>query len=86
MRGITEQAYAAWLEESLRLIYKAKPKAIVIAAIDETDKVITGYYNTTPQDKAIIASNIHGDIVMDIIKNNAAVIRDMMEGADDGTD
>lgn len=38
------------------------------------------------QDKAVFAHHIQSDIVLDIIKANAAEIKAMMEGVDDGTD
>ena len=86
MSGITNEAYAAWLEESLQLIYKVKPTAIAIAAIAETGETVTGYLNASAQDKAVFAHHIQSDIVLDIIKANAVEIKVMMEGVDDGTD
>lgn len=85
MSGITNEAYAAWLEESLQLIYKAKPTSIAIAAVTETGETVTGYYNASAQDKAVFAHHIQSDIVLDIIRANAAEIKAMMEGTDDGT-
>lgn len=38
------------------------------------------------QDKAVFAHHIQSEIVLDIIKANAAEIKAMMEGVDDGTD
>ena len=86
MSDITQQKYAAWLEEALQMLFISKPKTICIVAITEDDEVITGYYDATPADKAIFAHHIQSDIVMDIIRKNAAKIKDMMEDADDGTD
>ena len=83
MSGITNEVYAAWLEESLQLIYKAKPKAIAIAAVTETGETVTGYYNADAQDKAVFAHHIQSDIVLDIIRANAAEIKAMMEDEED---
>lgn len=86
MSDITNEAYAAWLEETLQLIYKSKPTAIGIAAITSAGETVTGYYNADAQDKAIFAHHIQSDIVLDIIKANAVEIKVIMEGAEDGTD
>lgn len=82
MGGITEQEYAAWLEKALQALYKSKPLAIAIVA----KTTLTGYYNADAQDKAVFAHHIQSEIVLDIIKANAAEIKAMMEGVDDGTD
>ena len=42
-------------------------------------EVYTGYYNADATDKAVIAHNIQADITMDIIRTNAAIIKDMIE-------
>lgn len=86
MSGITEQEYAAWLEKALQALYKSKPLAIAIVAKTEAGNTLTGYYNADAQDKAVFAHHIQSDIVLDIIKANAAEIKAMMEGVDDGTD
>lgn len=86
MSGITEQEYAAWLEKALQALYKSKPLAIAIVAKTESGNTLTGYYNADAQDKAVFAHHIQSDIVLDIIKANAAEIKAMMEGVDDGTD
>lgn len=86
MSGITEQEYAAWLEKALQALYKSKPLAIAIVAKTEAGNTLTGYYNADARDKAVFAHHIQSDIVLDIIKANAAEIKAMMEGVDDGTD
>lgn len=60
--------------------------AIAIVAKTESGNTLTGYYNADAQDKAVFAHHIQSDIVLDIIKANAAEIKAMMEGVDDGTD
>lgn len=52
----------------------------------EAGNTLTGYYHADAQDKAVFAHHIQSDIVLDIIKANAAEIKAMMEGIDDGTD
>lgn len=52
----------------------------------EAGNTLTGYYNANARDKAVFAHHIQSEIVLDIIKANAAEIKAMMEGVDDGTD
>lgn len=49
------------------------------AATMPDGEVYTGYYNADATDKAVIAHNIQADITMDIIRTNAAIIKDMIE-------
>lgn len=83
MSGITNEAYAAWLEEALQALYKSNPSAIAIVAKTEAGNTLTGYYNAAAQDKAVFAHHIQSDIVLDIIRANAAEIKAMMEDTED---
>ena len=40
---------------------------------------MTGYWNADTQDKAIFAHNIQRDIVLDIVQQNADIIKRAME-------
>lgn len=83
MEDITKQEYSAWLEESLKTVLEFKPSSICIVATKEDGTTKTGYYNATGQDKAVFAANILSDVVMDIIKVNADVIKGILEGDSD---
>lgn len=83
MEDITKQEYSAWLEESLKTVLEFKPSSICIVATAEDGTTNTGYYNATGQDKAVFAANILSDVVMDIIKANADVIKGILEGDGD---
>lgn len=56
-----------------------KPVCLCFAATMPDGEVYTGYYNADATDKAVIAHNIQADITMDIIRTNAAIIKDMIE-------
>ena len=56
-----------------------KPVCLCFAATMPDGEVYTGYYNADATDKAVIAHNIQADITMDIIRANAAIIKDMIE-------
>ena len=83
MEDITKQEYSAWLEESLKTVLEFKPSSICIVATAEDGTTKTGYYNETGQDKAVFAANILSDVVMDIIKANADVIKGILDGDSD---
>lgn len=83
MEDITKQEYSAWLEESLKTVLEFKPSSICIVATAEDGTTKTGYYSATGQDKAVFAANILSDVVMDIIKANADVIKGILEGDSD---
>ena len=74
-----EVPYAEWLEKSLQAIVPLKPVCLCFAATMPDGEVYTGYYNADATDKAVIAHNIQADITMDIIRTNAAIIKDMIE-------
>lgn len=70
---------AEWLEKSLQAIVPLKPVSLCFAATMPDGEVYTGYYNADATDKAVIAHNIQADITMDIIRTNAAIIKNMIE-------
>lgn len=78
MFDINEVPYAEWLEKSLQAIVPLKPVSLCFAAAMPDGEVYTGYYNADATDKAVIAHNIQADITMDIIRTNAAIIKDMI--------
>lgn len=79
MEDITKQPYAAWLEESLKVISGIKPVCLCIAATSGDGATFTGYYNADATDKAVFAHHIQSDVVMDIIQNNAEKIKEILE-------
>lgn len=79
MFDINEVPYAEWLEKSLQVIVPLKSVSLCFAATMPDGEVYTGYYNADATDKAVIAHNIQADITMDIIRTNAAIIKDMIE-------
>ena len=83
MEDITKQEYSAWLEESLKTVLEFKPSSICIVATAEDGTTKTGYYNATGQAKAVFAAHILSEVVMDIIKANADVIKGILEGDSD---
>ena len=79
---ITKLPYAPWLESVLKTLTEHDVhSACIVATVDDGD-TMTGYWNADAQDKAIFAHNIQGDIVMDIVQQNAGLIKRAMEDAD----
>lgn len=84
MKDITKQPYAAWLEESLKIIAGFEPACLCIAATSPDGDTFTGYYNADATAKAVFAHHIQSDVVMDIIQNNAGKIKEILEEAENG--
>ena len=83
MDDITKQPYAKWLEESIATIAGIDPCCICFAAKKAGGTVFTGYYNADATDKAVFAQNIQSDVTMDIIRNNAGMIKSILSEADE---
>lgn len=75
-----EESLEEWLEGSIRSILESRPSSMAIVALFEDGECETGYYNSTAQDMAEFASNIHADSVMQIIRENAEEIMRLLEG------
>lgn len=84
MEDITKQPYAVWLEESLKVIADENPACICFAATSPDGTTFTGYYNADATDKAVFAHHIQSDVVMDIIRNNAEKIKEILGEVENG--
>ena len=77
----------AWLEDCVKNLYERnKESRIVSAAIitqSEDRMVLTGYYNADAQDKAIFAHNLNADAMLDIVCNNADIVKQAIEEVDE---
>lgn len=83
MEDITKLPYAAWLEEAIETVVGVSPKSICIAATAHDGTTFTGYYNADAQDKAVFSDHIQSDVTMDIIRNNADMIKSILSEAGD---
>lgn len=80
---ITKLPYAPWLENAIRFLTEHDVlSACIVATVDEGD-TMTSYWNADAQDKAIFAHNIQSDIVLDIVQQNAGIIKEAMEEGDE---
>ena len=80
---ISKLPYAAWLEEAIETVVGVSPKSICIAATAHDGTTFTGYYNADAQDKAVFSHHIQSDVTMDIIRNNADMIKSILSEAGD---
>lgn len=79
MDDITSKPYAAWLEQSLKAMMEIKPVSMCIVATGDNGDTLTGYFNADAQDKAVFAHHIQSDVMMDIIRANAAEIKSVLD-------
>ena len=76
---ITKLPYAHWLENAIRILTEHEVHSACIVATVDDGAAMTGYWNADAQDKAIFAHNIQSDIILDIVKQNADIIKRAME-------
>lgn len=77
------KAWAPWLENCIKGLFDADVKCIGMVAITRDGVAQTAYYNASLMDKAAMKEHINTDIFMAIIKENAGLIREILEGAED---
>lgn len=80
---ITKLPYAPWLEEAIRTLTEHDVRSTYIVAIIDEGDTMTGYWNADTQDKAILAHHIQSDIILDIVQQNAGIIKEAMEEGDE---
>ena len=69
---ISDQPYADWLAESLGYLESRNIQKLALEGIDEEHhEVVTGYFDCTFADKAVIASNVQADALFDTVLANA---------------
>lgn len=79
VNDITKLPYAPWLEGAIRELTEHDVHSACIVATVDDGCTMTGYWNADTQDKAIFAHNIQSDIVLDIVQQNADIIKRAME-------
>lgn len=84
MKDITKEEYAEWLEDSLKVIVEGEPESIAIAAKLKDGEVVTGYFDCSPQDKALLISHMAGDYIMAIVKANAGMVKEALDNLEEG--
>ena len=75
--------WAPWLENCIKGLFDADVKCIGMVAIMKDGVAQTAYYHASMMDKAAMKEHINADILMAIIKENAGLIREILEGAED---
>ena len=76
---LNELPFASWLEDAVRGLIENKATVIAIAAGVQNDQVLTMYYNCGMAEKALLATHINGDAMMDMVLANAGLILDAAE-------
>lgn len=80
---ITKLPYAPWLENAIKILTEHHVQSACVVAMVEDDTVLTGYWNASANDKAVFVSNIQSDITLDVIRNNADLIKQALEDDDE---
>ena len=75
----TKLPFAAWLEESIQELVKARPAAIAMQMIDEDGLVRTCYYNVSPNDRAVMIDAMRDDATWEFIYSNREEIKAVLD-------
>lgn len=78
----TKLPYAKWLEDGLREIFNHRASSICITALNEDGTSTTGYWNTSPEDKGIIAHQLMMDAALDMVLDNIGLVREALDAYD----
>lgn len=78
--------HGAFLEESVKHILKHDPEALAFMGVLKDGKYIGAYDRTSVNDKLLMAGNILIDVIMDVIRNNAVEIKDILDSAEESGD
>lgn len=65
--------YAEWLETALKTLVTWPVKGICMYAILENGDMYSNYYNTSTQDKILIAGNIQQDATIETLAANKLI-------------
>jgi hypothetical protein len=80
---ISDAPYASWLSDVLAQLEGLKIDRIAIAAPLPNGEVFTGYFNMEMMDKAVTATNIQADAMLDAVCANGRHIQEAWESAED---
>lgn len=73
---------AEFLEELVKLMFESRPECVSLAAKLPDGRMFTAYYNASVSDKVATAGQIHADAMLDMIFNNAGLLKEAMEEED----
>ena len=73
---------AEWLEAGLQKLFELKPVSMALVAKTESGDTLTAYFHADAEQKAVFAHHIQTDIIMDVVLNNADMIRDALDELD----
>lgn len=76
---LSDESWGAWMAEALGHLSQHQAKNIAIAALLPDGQTVTGYFDMSANDKAIIAAHIQADAMLDVVKANGDTIRQAWE-------
>lgn len=80
---MSDAPYAPWLSDVLAMLEENKIDRICVAAPLPGGEVFTGYYHMDMMDKAVVATNIQADAMMDAVCANGRHIQEAWENTED---
>lgn len=84
MANFDKIPWAGWMEEGLQALVEAKATKVMLCAVLPDGEIYTGYSGMDLQDKVLCAHSIQSDILIDELRANRDLLRDILEDDDDG--
>lgn len=67
-------SWASWMEKNIEVLAQEGAQRIAVAAFTADGQVYTSYYMADLADKAMMATHIYADALLDVVLNNARLI------------
>lgn len=74
---------SSWLEEILKFIYDENCVSVAVACTTEEGPILTSYYRCSSADKALYASYINQDSMLDTLEANPRKLKEILDSCDD---
>ena len=79
---IESKPWFKWMEDAVAKMYENDVDSMALVAHLKDGDTLTAYYEASNEDKAAMIYHMMADMVLDVIKVNADIIKEMVEGAE----
>lgn len=76
---LSDEPWAEWMAETLGRLSQGQAKNIAVAALLPDGRTVTGYFSMSAADKAVVATHIQADAMLDVVKANGDTIQQAWE-------
>lgn len=84
---MNDKPWAAWVDGfGKELLEHGIDQGLYITRNEVEDRIFSGFYNTTLEDKFVLLGHLLSDLVVDIVARNVAQINDISSDYDEDED